>query len=114
MWNRNRYLIAFLVILILGHWAILLQVATRAYWVPGQGCVAIIKSNVILAAALIYTTVFDLIILGLTLWKVYRLDQTTRSLPLPSLVFRDGVMYFVISFLVNTLGTVSRQDIYLK
>ncbi|EKM58096.1 uncharacterized protein PHACADRAFT_88790 [Phanerochaete carnosa HHB-10118-sp] len=110
LWAQNLYIVVPLVLVILGHWSLILQgkpaptcVLLKAEWVPGQGCVITKTNNTILAATFIYTMCFDLIVLVLTAAKLaFPRDQRSQ---LMNMLFRDGLIYFVIAFLSNLLAT---------
>lgn len=105
VWSQNRWLVIFLVLVILGHWSLLLHgVLLTAVWVPGQGCSITSTQNRILAISFIYSMVFDFIVLCLTAYKLLA-PRTGRS-RLVGLIFGDGLIYFVIAFLANFLATV--------
>lgn len=95
VWSQSRWIIGLLVLIILGHWSLILQGAQlTATWVPGTGC-AIIKTNsTVLAATFIYTMVFDLVVMILNLIKLSGRKQRSQ---LVSVLFKDGVIYFIIA-----------------
>ncbi|KAI0732666.1 hypothetical protein C8Q72DRAFT_816345 [Fomitopsis betulina] len=104
VWSQSRWIIGLLVLIILGHWSLILQGAQlTATWVPGTGC-AIIKTNsTVLAATFIYTMVFDLVVMILNLIKLSGRKQRSQ---LVSVLFKDGVIYFIIAFVANSIATV--------
>jgi len=105
VWNQNKWIVASLVAIIMGHWSIILQGALlHADWVPSQGCVIIKANNRVLAAQFVYTMCFDLIVLLLTAYKL-ALHGGGRS-RLVNILFRDGLIYFIVAFLGNILVTV--------
>lgn len=104
VWSQNRYVVIPLVIVILGHWSLILQgVLLKATWVEGQGCVITQTNNTVLAATFIYGMCFDLVVLVLTASKL-AFQRGQRS-QLMKMLFRDGLIYFVIAFLANLLAT---------
>ncbi|EKM76703.1 hypothetical protein AGABI1DRAFT_115598 [Agaricus bisporus var. burnettii JB137-S8] len=105
VWNQNKYLVAFLVLVILGHWSLLLHgILLTAQWVTGIGCVISGTNNKILAISFIYTMVFDFTVLCLTAYKL--LSPRTGRSQLVKLIFHDGLIYFLIAFLANLLATI--------
>jgi len=87
----------------MGHWSLLLHgILLKAAWVQG-GCSIIKTSNTILAASFIYGMCFDLVVLCLTGLKL-AFPAGGRS-QLVSLIFGDGLIYFVVSLLANALAT---------
>ncbi|TFK26089.1 hypothetical protein FA15DRAFT_703075 [Coprinopsis marcescibilis] len=112
IWSHNRYVIIGLVLVILGHWSLILQgVQLKASWVDGVGCVITETNNRILAAIFIYSMCFDLLILLINTYKLLGLDNgvTARSLStnkLSKLIFEDGLIFFFIAFVANLIATV--------
>jgi hypothetical protein len=105
VWSRKWYIVIPLVLVILGHWSLLLHgVLLKAVWIPGQGCTVVSTNNRLLAITFIYSMVFDFVVLILTAYKlVYPATGRSR---LVVLIFNDGLIYFVIAFLVNLLATI--------
>jgi len=111
VWSQNKWLVIFLVLVILGHWSLLLHgrcmnfpftykltlsgVLLTAVWIPGQGCAIVSTQNRILAISFIYSMVFDFIVLCLTAYKLFS-PRTGRS-RLVGLIFGDGLIYFLIA-----------------
>jgi hypothetical protein len=105
VWSQNRYLIVFLVLVILGHWSLLLHgILLTAAWQDGIGCVITSTNNRILAISFIYSMVFDFTVLSLTAYKLLY-PKTGRS-RLVELIFKDGLIYFLIAFLANLTATI--------
>ncbi|KAF8127813.1 hypothetical protein K438DRAFT_917635 [Mycena galopus ATCC 62051] len=105
VWNQRRFIVVLLVAIILGHWSLLLHaILLKATWDPVQGCVITSTDNRLLAATFIYGMSFDFIVLCLTTYKL--LFPTGGKSRLVSLIFNDGLIYFVIAFLSNLLGTI--------
>ena len=95
VWSQNRYIVIFLVLVILGHWSLILQGAQlTATWVPGSGCAIIKTNNTVLAATFIYSMVFDLIVMVLNLIKLWGRQKRSQ---LVSVLFKDGVIYFFVA-----------------
>ncbi|GJE94556.1 hypothetical protein PsYK624_107260 [Phanerochaete sordida] len=104
LWSQNMYIVVPLVIIILGHWSLILQGALlKAAWVPEQGCVITQTNNTVLAATFIYGMCFDLVVLVLTAAKL-AFQRGQRS-QLMKMLFRDGLIYFVIAFVASLLAT---------
>ncbi|KAJ7573485.1 hypothetical protein C8J56DRAFT_510385 [Mycena floridula] len=108
VWGHNRYVIATLVTLILGHFGIILRSIfnAKSTWVEGAGCVTSSTEGTIFAAMYIYAMVLDFIILALTAYKLGYQDRKRHRTALSSLLFRDGLFYFVIAFLANLVAAV--------
>jgi len=97
VWSRRWYIVVPLVVLILGHWSLLMHgVFLTATFVPGQGCVITSTNAPVLIATWVYSMAFDFIVLSLTAIKLVRTESVIRS-RLVELVFRDGLIYFVIA-----------------
>ncbi|KAF8155568.1 hypothetical protein B0H34DRAFT_659025 [Crassisporium funariophilum] len=104
VWSRKWYIVVPLVLIILGHWSLLLHgILLKAAWVPGTGCVIIETDSKLLAITFIYSMVFDFIVLSLTAFKL--LYPATGRSKLVELIFNDGLIYFIIAFLANLTAT---------
>jgi len=105
VWSRRWFIVAPLVLIILGHWSLLLHgVLLKAVWLPGEGCVITQTDNKLLAITFIYSMVFDFVVLILTGYKL--LYPAAGRSKLVVLIFNDGLVYFAIAFLVNLLATI--------
>ncbi|KAI0918715.1 hypothetical protein AcV5_002633 [Taiwanofungus camphoratus] len=107
VWSQSWYIVIPLVLVILGHWSLLLHgILLKAAWIPGEGCQITETSNTILAATFIYSMMFDFTVLMLTAWKLafpaHRGDQSR----IVQLIFGDGLIFFIIAFLANMLATI--------
>ena len=123
IWSQNRYIIGFLVLIILGHWSLILQgttvrlvmkatkvlttstgVLVKAKWVPGIGCAITETNNTILAAIFIYSMCFDLIVLLLNMYKLIGIHWNPSSKQrlvqsrLSQMIFADGLIFFFIAY----------------
>ncbi|KAH9852217.1 hypothetical protein C2E23DRAFT_859930 [Lenzites betulinus] len=106
LWSHNKYIVIPIIVIILGHWSLILQgVTVKASWVDGTGCLVTGSNNTVLAATFIYSMCFDLIILLLSMYKLVIGVKGGRS-QLMTLLFKDGLAYFIIAFLSNLLATV--------
>ncbi|KAM6503359.1 hypothetical protein JOM56_000302 [Amanita muscaria] len=111
VWSQNRYIIGLLVVVMLGHWSLILQgVLLKAQWVPGVGCAITSTNNTILAAVFIYSMCFDLLVLCLNAYKLLGMScgaaQKVGTSRLAKLIFSDGLIYFIIAFIANLTATV--------
>ncbi|KAJ6557935.1 hypothetical protein B0H19DRAFT_1291226 [Mycena capillaripes] len=105
VWNQRWFIWVPLVAIILGHWSLLLHgVLLKASWDPVQGCIITSTDNHTLAITFIYGMTFDFIVLCLTAYKL--LFPAGGKSRLVSLIFNDGLIYFVIAFLSNLLATI--------
>ncbi|KAF7351426.1 hypothetical protein MSAN_01574600 [Mycena sanguinolenta] len=105
VWNQRWYIWLPLLAIIMGHWSLLLHgVLINAAWDPVQGCVITSTDNRLLAATFIYGMSFDFTVLCLTAYKLaFPAGGKSRLI---TLIFRDGLIYFVIAFLSNLLATI--------
>ncbi|KAF5389541.1 hypothetical protein D9757_004078 [Collybiopsis confluens] len=110
VWNKRWYIVIPLILVIMGHWSLLLHgVLIHANYDPTQGCVITDTDNTLLAATFIYTMCFDFVVLSLTAWKLVINSPSTKVMgrsKLVVLIFGDGLIYFIIAFLSNLLSTI--------
>ncbi|KAJ7599405.1 hypothetical protein C8J56DRAFT_916601 [Mycena floridula] len=111
VWSQRWVVVVPLVAVIMGHWSLLLHgILLKAEWTPDAGCVITATDNKILAATFIYTMAFDFTVLSLTAWKLVINVPSAASMggrsKLSSLIFGDGLIYFIIAFCSNLLATI--------
>ncbi|KIK77687.1 hypothetical protein PAXRUDRAFT_367124 [Paxillus rubicundulus Ve08.2h10] len=111
IWSHDKWIIGILVLIILGHWSLILQgVPVSATWVPGIGCTLVEGNTTIAAATFIYSMCFDFVVLCLTAYKLVWSPRRTGSFALHTklvrMIFNDGLVYFIIAFLANITATV--------
>jgi len=126
VWSQDKYITIFLILIILGHWSLILQgILVRAKWVPGVGCVLTSTNNTLLAATFIYSMAFDFIVLLLNAYKLGSFPRIRVSREkggeqtmlgavigsmgggrLANMIFQDGLIYFIIAFIANLLATI--------
>ncbi|KAJ7598061.1 hypothetical protein C8J56DRAFT_883359 [Mycena floridula] len=108
VWSYHRYVVGTLIILILGHFGIILRSVfnSKSTWVDGAGCVTSQVQSTIFAAMYIYTMVLDLIILVLTAYKLGYQENGRYRTAISTLLFRDGLFYFVVAFVGNLIAVV--------
>jgi len=105
IWDQRWYICVPLVAVILGHWSLLLHgILLKADWDPVQGCIITSTDTRLLSITFIYSMAFDFTVLSLTAYKLL-LPAGGKS-RLVSLIFNDGLIYFVIAFLSNLLATI--------
>jgi hypothetical protein len=123
IWSQNRYIVGGLVLVILGHWSLILQgvpfpckvdfhsdglialfigVQLKAIWVPGVGCQITETHNKILASIFIYSMCFDFIVLLLNVYKLIGITSSpSRDLMgrgrLTHMIFTDGLIFFILA-----------------
>ncbi|KAB5596199.1 hypothetical protein CTheo_471 [Ceratobasidium theobromae] len=108
IWSRNIWVVGPLVLVALGHWAILLHgiIAVRATWVPAAGaCVVTGTSNIFLRLLYNYTMAFDLLVLIISITGLLRAGHG-RGSGLWTLLFRDGIAYFCVAFVGNLIAAI--------
>jgi hypothetical protein len=104
IYKSDVRLISVLVLFILGHWAVIFGgISLEAVYVPGTGCVIVKTKAKMIMAVFIYSMGFDAIIITLSTIKLafpyYGRSQLVRML------FTDGLLYFIIAFVANTIAT---------
>ncbi|KAI8976582.1 hypothetical protein BD414DRAFT_158407 [Trametes punicea] len=107
IWSQVWSIVGLLVIVILGHWSLLLHgILLKAAWIPGQGCVITHTSNKLLAVTFIYTMCFDFLVLVLAGYKlgITSVGRKNRS-KIVKLIFDDGLIYFVVALVSNIIAT---------
>ncbi|KIJ14739.1 hypothetical protein PAXINDRAFT_169638 [Paxillus involutus ATCC 200175] len=111
IWSRNKWIIGTLVLIMLGHWAIIFQsIPLSATWVPGVGCTITESNPTISAATFIYSMCFDFVVLCLTAyklaWNLRRTGSSGLHTKLVRMIFTDGLVYFIIAFLANLTAAI--------
>ncbi|KAF9078712.1 hypothetical protein BDP27DRAFT_1206997 [Rhodocollybia butyracea] len=108
VWTQRWYIVIPLVLVILGHWSLLLHgILLTAKFTP-EGCQITDTDNTLLAATFIYTMCFDFTVLCLTAWKLVINAPSSKVMgrsKLVVLIFGDGLIYFFIAFLSNLIAT---------
>lgn len=112
VYGFSKPIIAVLVILILGHWSlILLGIQIKAVWNDNQhACTVDSGSHIaIMTATFVYSTCFTLIVFLLNAYRLYSCRKGQNVLGesrVVWIVFSDGLVYFFIAFLANLVATV--------
>lgn len=95
MWSQSPYIVVPLVLVILGHWSLLLHgLLISAAWEEGA-CVITKTDNTVLAATFIYSMCFDFAVLCLTAYKLV-FPRNGRS-KLVKMIFGDGLIFFIVA-----------------
>jgi len=108
VWNRRPFVMVPLVVISMGHWAFLLHGSRdiRSRWSDeAKACVIDVVFPAFVEAKYVYTMVFDFIVLVLT--TIGLVMSPARS-SLWQLLFRQGIIYFVVACLANLVPTIFR------
>lgn len=116
IWSQKWYITTPLVVIILGHWSLLLHgepfhlilfnvyhtpssgILLKADWDPVQGCVITSVNNLILIITFIYSMTLDFLVLSLSAYKlIWSSTWDTGRSKLVILLFRDGLIYFIVA-----------------
>ncbi|KAJ6582928.1 hypothetical protein DFH09DRAFT_278631 [Mycena vulgaris] len=106
IWSQNKWIKVLLIVIILGHWSLILQGAQlKANWDPvANVCNITGTKNTILAATFTYSMCFDLLVFLLNAYKLG--IKRKGSSKLSKMIFKDGLIFFFIAFLANLVATV--------
>ena len=66
-------------------------------WIPGLGCANLRTNNKFLAVTYSVSTVLDIAVLVLSFWKLQILAKAVRKNTLMTMLFRDGLIYFIVA-----------------
>ncbi|KAJ8585293.1 hypothetical protein M405DRAFT_745413 [Rhizopogon salebrosus TDB-379] len=106
LWEWKRWAVLSMLCLSLGQWAILIRtmMVVQASWDDQvKSCVVVNTNHVLLAMNYAYTVVFDFVILVMT---IYALAKRIKREALSSLLFRDGLVYFLVTATCNSVPAV--------
>lgn len=105
IWKMRWYIVVPLVILSMGQWAvIILGGMFTAHWVPGTGCVFAAAHRPAEIVTFIYSICFDFLT---TVLATYKLTHgVVRRSQVANLLFKDGLIYFILAFLANIPAVV--------
>ncbi|KAJ7832913.1 hypothetical protein B0H14DRAFT_2802383, partial [Mycena olivaceomarginata] len=106
IWSQNGWIKILLIVIILGHWSLILQgVLLKAHWDDQAAtCVITSSNNTILAATFTYSMGFDLLVFLLNAYKL-GIKRKGKS-KLSKMIFTDGLIFFFIAFLANLAATI--------
>ncbi|KAG9075158.1 hypothetical protein FS749_013194 [Ceratobasidium sp. UAMH 11750] len=108
IWSRNVYILLGLLTIALGHWAILFLgvISVRSAWNPAVNvCIVTGTSTTLLRLVYGYTMAFDLTVLIVSTAGLLRSGGRQGS-DLWKLLFRDGIVYFLVAFVGNAVASV--------
>jgi len=109
LWERKKYIMIPLICLSIAHWGILWRgmFVVRAVWnEAASGCVIVRIDNKFLQTTFFSTMAFDFIILSLTSVALYRFSYSGVRSDLWNLLFRDGLVYFLVTFSFNAVPAI--------
>ncbi|KAG2041144.1 hypothetical protein BDR03DRAFT_947130 [Suillus americanus] len=111
IWSQNIWVVTLLVLIIIGHWSLILQgILLTAVWRPGVGCAITYSDTTILAATFIYSMCFDFVVLCLSTYKLAWTPTRSGASGAPTrlvrMLFSDGLIYFFIAFGSNVIATI--------
>lgn len=107
LWDRKRQIIIALGVLCLAHWALLYRtmfIVTASWSDTAKTCVVTGTSPSLLNTTFFFTMGFDLIILLFTAAAL--LKKHSARTDLWKLLFQDGLIYFLVSFTMNSVPAV--------
>ncbi|TFL00060.1 hypothetical protein BDV98DRAFT_550413 [Pterulicium gracile] len=107
IWERRMVVMIPLGIACLVHWILMFfgMFVVKAAWdVESSTCVVVASDPIFLRVTLFYTMVWDLVILLMTIWAWRRTNASKSGLW--QLLFRDGLVFFLVSFATNTVPAV--------
>ncbi|KAI0071410.1 hypothetical protein K474DRAFT_629852 [Panus rudis PR-1116 ss-1] len=103
IWSFNRYVTGFLAILLIGQLVIMSFIHIGGQWEPhGIGCAPTEVPNRFIAALHGYPLAFDLVVFILACIKI-RIGYIETKSGIAYILFRDGLMYYIVSFLANAV-----------
>ncbi|KAG8847112.1 hypothetical protein FRB91_000183 [Serendipita sp. 411] len=106
IWQRNRYISLFFVVVGLGLWGILMHGVTtvRAHWSPELNtCAVDAVTGVYLSLVYLYTMFTDLVVLIVTLAG---LSWSPGKSGLWRMLWEQGIMFFIVAFIANLIPAV--------
>ncbi|KAI0790735.1 hypothetical protein C8Q75DRAFT_732851 [Abortiporus biennis] len=106
IWKRRLVVVIPLVVIILGHWSLILQGAQiTAIYIDGVGCELTSNRVDLLGGSFVYAVCLDFVVMALT---AYRLCYSTPwpSTGIMGILFQDGLIYFISSFFANLLAAI--------
>ncbi|KAJ7584019.1 hypothetical protein C8J56DRAFT_952418 [Mycena floridula] len=105
VWAYDTRIMTTLIVLILGHFTVIILNISHGQldWIAsGNRCLLTRMDPKVNAAMFMYTSGIDLIVMCLMAFKVFRYRQDKIS----TLLLRDGLIYFLVVFVVNLLAAI--------
>lgn len=109
LWERKKYVMIPLICLSLAHWGILWRgmFVIRAEWDPTvKTCLVVKIDSRFLQTTFFCTMAVDFTILVLTSIALYRFSYSGVRSGLWNLLFRDGLVYFLVTFSFNAVPAI--------
>jgi len=112
IWSSNKYIVAGLILAIIGQWCLILQVGqlkAQSYIVEDVGVLCFTQnSDRQLLFTFIYAMCFDLTVSLLTSYKLFVLNPSKMlgKSRLAQIIFVDGLSFFMITFATNLVTTI--------
>ncbi|KIY49568.1 hypothetical protein FISHEDRAFT_41714 [Fistulina hepatica ATCC 64428] len=107
LWERKLKVVIPLVILCLGHWAVLYRgmfIVTATWDDTRHSCLVTQTTPSLLTVTFFFTMGFDFVILVFTFIALY--SKHSARTDLWKLLFQDGLIYFLVSFTTNCIPAV--------
>ncbi|KAJ7454509.1 hypothetical protein FB451DRAFT_1280140 [Mycena latifolia] len=104
IWSQNGWIKILLIVIILGHWSLILQGKCPHWDDQAATCVITSSNSTILAATFTYSMGFDLLVFLLNAYKL-GIKRKSKS-KLSKMIFKDGLIFFFIAFLANLVATI--------
>ena len=99
VWNNTNLVVIGLSVLLAGQFGVALRGMTtvKAIYLDDQpGCVLVSVEGNVVAATFLATMFVDFVVLLLTVYKTYMEYKSMYHSGLIKLIFRDGLLYFVV------------------
>jgi len=108
---KSKHIVGGLILVIIGQWPLIFLAGHfQAQWFDQDDlyCYSKDSNRKILSAFFIYAMCFDLIVLLLTSYKLFVLNQTKMSggSRVAQMIYVDGLIFFIVAFLVNLMATI--------
>lgn len=109
LWERKKYVMIPLICLVIAHWGILWRgmFIIDAVWEPTvKACIVVSIDSQFLQTTFFCTMAVDFTILVLTTVALYRFSYSGVRSDLWNLLFRDGLVYFLVTFSFNAVPAI--------
>ncbi|EMD35570.1 hypothetical protein CERSUDRAFT_116301 [Gelatoporia subvermispora B] len=111
VWNMAWYIITALILIIVGHWSLLLFHGGlfKAIWDDSASrCSVVFMNYRFYTATFIYSMCFNFIVFSLTAWGLtHQLGRGRKKISsIASLIFKDGLIFFIIACSIELLAVI--------